>query len=183
MTPRVLQPEEAFAPFVPPITLELTSLCNLKCPYCANPTLQRAYGEMPTEMIYRLADECAQEGHEIQYVHGVGEPLLRKDLETILARFTERGIWKGLLCTNGTLLTLPRMEALVKAGLKNLYLSLDTPDAALYACTRVLVRKSRPTADAGANISPYFIRPRAQLDRGRIPSSFPSRDSRAAGRA
>jgi radical SAM protein with 4Fe4S-binding SPASM domain len=136
MMPRVLKPEEAFAPFVPPINIELTSLCNLKCPYCANPTLQRPYGEMPTEMIYRLADECAREGHEILYVHGVGEPLLRKDLEAILSRFSELGIWKGQLCTNGTLLSAKRMDALVAAGLKGLYLSLDTPDADLYSRTR-----------------------------------------------
>lgn len=35
---------QPFYPAVPPISLELTNRCNLKCPYCANGTLTRPSG-------------------------------------------------------------------------------------------------------------------------------------------
>jgi hypothetical protein len=31
----VLSPDEAFFPRIPPLNIELSSRCNLKCPYCA----------------------------------------------------------------------------------------------------------------------------------------------------
>ena len=131
-----LSPQQAYAPFVPPVTIELTARCNFKCPYCANPTLQRTKGEMPTEMILRLAEECQSNGYSVMAVHGIGEPLLRKDLEVILAKFNEMGIWSGWISTNGSLLSLERMKTLVAAGLQGLYCSMDTLDADIYTRTR-----------------------------------------------
>jgi sulfatase maturation enzyme AslB (radical SAM superfamily) len=57
----ILSQQDAFAPCIPCLTIELTSHCNLKCPYCANPSLKREYGEMSADMIERLAHECATE--------------------------------------------------------------------------------------------------------------------------
>jgi MoaA/NifB/PqqE/SkfB family radical SAM enzyme len=57
-----LSQQDAFAPCIPCLTIELTSHCNLKCPYCANPSLKREYGEMSADMIERLAHECATNG-------------------------------------------------------------------------------------------------------------------------
>jgi len=131
-----ISPEQAYIPFVPPVTIELTSRCNFKCPYCANPTLKRDKDEMPAELVLRLADECMQNGYKVMAVHGVGEPLLRRDLEVILARFASLGIWTGWISSNGSLLTPQRMDSLVAAGLQGLYISVDTLDADLYAQTR-----------------------------------------------
>lgn len=135
-TSRILTEDEAFAPVIPPITIELTSRCNFKCPYCANPTLKRAYGEMSDELVFRLADECASNGHKVMAVHGIGEPLLRKDLETVLARFSALGIWQGWISTNGALLSVQRMTSLVQAGLRGVYISMDTLDTDIYRRTR-----------------------------------------------
>lgn len=133
---RILTEDEAFAPHVPPITLELTSSCNLICPYCANPTLRRGYGEMDDALLDRLIGECADNGYEVMAVHGIGEPLLRKDLAAVLARMHAAGVWRGWISTNGVLLTPTRTAGLIAAGLKGVYVSLDTLDADLYRRTR-----------------------------------------------
>jgi MoaA/NifB/PqqE/SkfB family radical SAM enzyme len=132
----ILSEDEAFAPHVPPITLELTSSCNLICPYCANPTLKRGYGDMDDAMLDRLIGECADNGYQVMAVHGIGEPLLRKDLDAILARMSAAGVWRGWISTNGVLLTPARTGRLVASGLTGTYVSLDTLDAELYRRTR-----------------------------------------------
>ncbi|MGE3918557.1 MAG: radical SAM protein, partial [Hyphomicrobiaceae bacterium] len=162
MTPdRILTRDEAFSPIVPPLTIELTSRCNLKCPYCANPSLKRSYGEMPLDLIFRLAEECAASSHRVMAVHGIGEPLLRKDLEVILARFRDLGIWQGWISTNGAILSVRRMGTLVEAGLKGLYVSIDTLDADMYRRTRggrlaKTIENIRQCAAAHPNI-PFVI--------------------------
>lgn len=128
--------EDAYFPTVPPINIELNSRCNLKCPYCANPTLAREYESMEWDLIRRVVDECAEHGYQVAAVHGVGEPLLRKDLEAILSFMRERGVWQRGIVTNGTLLTLDRMRSLHEAGVACIYTSLDTLDADLYRRTR-----------------------------------------------
>jgi MoaA/NifB/PqqE/SkfB family radical SAM enzyme len=150
---RVLAEDEAFAPHVPPITLELTSSCNLICPYCANPTLKRGYGDMDDALLDRLIGECAENGYQVMAVHGIGEPLLRKDLDAILGRMSRAGIWRGWISTNGVLLTPVRTHRLIDAGLTGAYVSLDTLDADLYRRTRggklaKVVENLKATAEA-----------------------------------
>ena len=132
----ILSRDEAYFPSIPPVCIELSSKCNLKCPYCSNSTLTRDYVNMDEVVIERIIEQCKLLKLTIGGVHGVGEPLLRKDLEGILTRLHENGIWNGALSTNGTLLTAERMNSLRKAGLVYIYISLDTLDENLYRRTR-----------------------------------------------
>lgn len=129
-------PDEAYYPKIPYISIELSSYCNLKCPYCANATLARDYEKMNAEIIERIIEQCQTFNLRLVGFHGVGEPLLRKDLEEILARFRDKNLWFGVLTTNGTLLKLERMKSLYEAGVRFIYNSLDTLDADLYRRTR-----------------------------------------------
>jgi len=131
-----LSPDEAYFPSIPPVCIELSSKCNLKCPYCSNSTLARDHINMDTVVIERIIEQCKLLNLTIGGFHGVGEPLLRKDLEGILTRFHENGIWNGVLITNGTLLTPERMNSLRNAGVVYIYISLDTLDEGLYRRTR-----------------------------------------------
>jgi MoaA/NifB/PqqE/SkfB family radical SAM enzyme len=116
--------------------MELGSRCNLTCPYCANSTLKRPYEQMSPEIFDRIVAECAAKGYKIIAVHGVGEPLLRHDLAELLAKLMKAGVWTRCITTNGTLLTVSRLQKLVDVGLAGISVSMDTLDPDLYARTR-----------------------------------------------
>jgi MoaA/NifB/PqqE/SkfB family radical SAM enzyme len=53
-----------------------------------------------------------------------GEPTLRDDLEDIISHASSRGFWTSIV-TNGSMLDRSRIYQLKKAGLDNLFISLD----------------------------------------------------------
>lgn len=68
-------------------------------------------------------------------LHGIGEPLLNRDLPRFIAHLKERGAYV-LFNSNGLLLDQKRGDALVAAGLDELRISLDAVTPALYAQLR-----------------------------------------------
>ncbi len=60
-----------------------------------------------------------------------GEPLLREDLEELIAYAGEKKLRVNLI-TNGTLVTKDRALALYRAGLRTAQVSLESPDAAIH---------------------------------------------------
>jgi pyrroloquinoline quinone biosynthesis protein E len=115
----------------PPIGLlaELTHRCPLQCPYCSNPLeLVRANVELPAETWCRLLDEAAELGVLQVHLSG-GEPTLHPGLERIVAHLRTLGLYANLI-TAGVLLDQRRIEALARAGLDHVQLSLQGTDAA-----------------------------------------------------
>ena len=116
-----------------PYTLiaELTYRCPLRCPYCSNPVaLDHASNELDTADWERVFTEAEVLG--IMQVHLTGgEPLARKDLETLVARAHALDLYTNLI-TSGVPLTEERLDALVAAGLENVQLSFQDhrPDVA-----------------------------------------------------
>jgi pyruvate-formate lyase-activating enzyme len=125
-----------FYPTIPPISLELTNRCNLKCPYCANNTLTRPDGFIRWELLESLVDQCAGGRNALDWLHGTGEPLLWDRLEEVIKLITSRKAGKASFATNATLLHPGRVESLLKAGLKSLYISLDSMKPEIYKSTR-----------------------------------------------
>src|SRR3989338_2382826 len=81
----------AYYPRVPPISLELTNNCNLKCPYCANGTLTRPKTYIAWPLLEKIVDECAEMRYDLMWLHGVGEPLLWDRLEDVIALIKRKG--------------------------------------------------------------------------------------------
>jgi sulfatase maturation enzyme AslB (radical SAM superfamily) len=129
-------PKVVFYPTVPPISLELTSRCNLKCPYCANGTLTRPMGYIDWSLLEKLVDECKDGRHGIDWLHGTGEPLLWKRVEDVIRLITRQKAGKASFATNGTLLHAHRVESLLDAGLTSIYISLDSLNREIYKATR-----------------------------------------------
>ncbi|MGB8853554.1 MAG: radical SAM/SPASM domain-containing protein [Pirellulales bacterium] len=125
-----------FYPAVPPISLELTNRCNLKCPYCANGTLTRPSGTIAWSLLERLIEQCAGGPKQIDWLHGTGEPLLWSRLEDVIRLIRGRDAGAASFATNATLLTADRVESLLAAGLGSIYISLDSLDERIYAATR-----------------------------------------------
>jgi pyrroloquinoline quinone biosynthesis protein E len=114
-----------------PYTLvaELTYRCPLRCGYCSNPTDLEAHGaSMPTESWQRIFTEAEDLGVVALHLTG-GEPLLRKDLEALVAHAHGLGLYTNLI-TSGVPLTHERLSVLAKAGLDHVQLSFQDATAA-----------------------------------------------------
>lgn len=110
--------------------LELTNHCNLRCSMCNfhSPLVQRRRekGYMQTALAVRLLDEIAALETHRPWValHGAGEPLLHRDLPSILAEGASRGLDIGFL-TNGVLLDRQMTPRILDAGISWIGFSID----------------------------------------------------------
>ena len=107
--------------------LETTNRCNLLCTTCP-----RTYEELepPADMSWELFSTIVDQVPNISRVvlHGVGEPMMVKDLPRMIRYLKDRGAYV-LFNTNGTLLTAKKGRELVDTGLDELRVSLDAADA------------------------------------------------------
>ena len=103
---------------------ELTHRCPLQCPYCSNPlALERARAELPTEVWLDVLEQAAELGVLQLHLSG-GEPTLRRDLEAIVAKAAEVGLYSSLI-TAGVGLTRTRLERLASLGLDHVQVSIQ----------------------------------------------------------
>lgn len=110
----------------PPLWLlaELTYRCPLHCVFCSNPVDYARYDhELTTAEWLRVLDQGREAG-AVQLGLSGGEPLLRKDLEEIVAHAHDLGYYVNLI-TSGVGLTEERGRALKDAGLDHIQLSFQ----------------------------------------------------------
>ncbi|MBI4455511.1 MAG: GTP 3',8-cyclase MoaA [Acidobacteria bacterium] len=113
------------------LRISVTDRCNYRCTYCMPldeyTWIERA-GVLSFEEITRLVGLFVHLGVEKVRLTG-GEPLVRKDLEKLIARLTLLdGIRDLSLTTNGALLA-EKAAILKAAGLRRINVSLDTLNA------------------------------------------------------
>ncbi|MFD6425324.1 pyrroloquinoline quinone biosynthesis protein PqqE [Streptomyces sp. NPDC060198] len=118
-------------PATPPppwaLLAELTHACPLHCGYCSNPLeLNRRSHELTAEEWVDVFLQAAELGVLQTHLSG-GEPLLRRDLEEIVAAAEEAGIYTQLV-TSGSGLSRERLTALAAAGLRSVQLSVQHAD-------------------------------------------------------
>jgi pyrroloquinoline quinone biosynthesis protein E len=114
------------APPGPPLWLlaELTYRCPLHCVFCYNPVdYARQEDELTTEDWFRVLAQGRELG-AVQCGLSGGEPLVRDDLELIVAEAHRLGYYTNLL-TSGVGLTAARAAALKAAGLDHVQLSFQ----------------------------------------------------------
>jgi PqqA peptide cyclase len=103
---------------------ELTYACPLQCPYCSNPVdFTRQGKELDTNTWLRVLREARVMGATQLGLSG-GEPLLRRDLETIIAEGRKLGYYSNLI-TSGIGMDEARVEAFKKAGLDHIQISFQ----------------------------------------------------------
>jgi cyclic pyranopterin phosphate synthase len=110
------------------LRLSVTDRCNLRCAYCMP---EQEYSWLPREdvlsfeEISRIVDAFAALGVDRVRITG-GEPLLRRELDQLVALLSKKPALKDIaLTTNGVLLQ-EQATALAKAGLDRITVSLDT---------------------------------------------------------
>lgn len=109
-----------------PTTLlaELTHRCPLHCPYCSNPLeLVRSRSELLTEEWKRVFTEARQLG-VLQLGLSGGEPLVRRDLEELVAHARELGLYSTLV-TSAVGMTRERAVRLKEAGIDHVQISFQ----------------------------------------------------------
>ncbi len=132
------KPEEALLPVAAQepvcLYLETTNRCNLLCVTCPRTYEQlEPEADMPWELFTSLIDQYPNIARVV--LHGIGEPMLVKDLAQRVAYLKARGIYV-LFNTNGTLLTEANGRALIEAGLDELRVSLDAAESETYQMVR-----------------------------------------------
>jgi GTP 3',8-cyclase len=124
------------------LRISVTDRCNFRCVYCMPKELfGKDYAFMPHaallsfEEITRLARLFVAHGVEKIRLTG-GEPLLRKNIETLVAQLSQLKTPAGrpldlTLTTNGSLLA-KKAQALKDAGLQRITVSVDSLDDAIF---------------------------------------------------
>jgi cyclic pyranopterin phosphate synthase len=112
------------------LRISVTDRCNFRCTYCM-PFDEYAWIEkqeiLTFEEIARLAKLFVSLGADKIRLTG-GEPLVRRDLDKLIAKLSSlEGLNDLCLTTNGSLLC-EQAEALARAGLKRINVSIDTLD-------------------------------------------------------
>jgi cyclic pyranopterin phosphate synthase len=121
------------------LRISVTDRCNFRCTYCMP---KEVFGRdfafldrdelLTFEEIARLARHFVAMGVRKIRLTG-GEPLLRRDLERLVASLAEiDGLDDIALTTNGSLLTRAKAASLKAAGLRRVTISLDSLDDATF---------------------------------------------------
>ena len=129
-------PERASDAASPPVCLylEVTNRCNLLCETCPRTfeTLEPP-ADMDWALFTRIVDQVPNLKRAV--LHGVGEPMLVKNLPQMVRYLKERNVYV-LFNTNGTLLTEANGQALIDAGLDELRVSLDAAEPSVFQMVR-----------------------------------------------
>lgn len=116
----------------PPLWLlaELTYRCPLQCPYCSNPVEIADYkNELSTEDWFRVMRQAREMG-AAQLGFSGGEPLVRKDLEELIAEGRRLGYYINLI-TSGVGMDEGRVRAFKEAGLDHIQISFQASNEEL----------------------------------------------------
>lgn len=103
---------------------ELTYRCPLQCPYCSNPVEIAKYkDELSTDDWIRVLRQARKMGATQLGLSG-GEPLVRTDLEAIIAEARTLGYYSNLI-TSGVGMDAARIKAFKQAGLDHIQISFQ----------------------------------------------------------
>ncbi len=127
--------QDLFGRTIDYLRISVTDRCNARCMYCMPkegiPSLDHT-DILTYEQMAFFAKICAEQGVHTVRLTG-GDPLVRKDLHTLIALLKQiPDIKKVYLTTNGLLLK-EQLPQLVDAGLDGVNISLDSIDETLFS--------------------------------------------------
>jgi MoaA/NifB/PqqE/SkfB family radical SAM enzyme len=115
-----------FKKFPTMIVIDVTNLCNLRCPVCpVTFAMNRTRGLMGLDTFKAMIDDVNAAGRKPAiYFNFSGEPTLNKALPEMIAYAAERG-HDTFVSTNATKLSPEMSRRLVKSGLRRINLCMD----------------------------------------------------------
>jgi len=150
------------------VTINVTGICNLRCPYCFfQPRLEQ---DMPLESFESVVDQLARAEVFFLNISG-GEPFAHPKIDQLLRIAHQRFRHVNVL-TNGTLLRPKHLAAIAEiVAAKRAFpiqISLDAIDPKVNALTRgaaeKVLRNIRTLSEIGANIVVAIVLTRSNLD-------------------
>ena len=133
------------------VFIEVTNRCNLLCETCPRTFFKREpLHSLTLDEFIAIAKQFPQMQRAL--LHGIGEPLLNRELPQIIHYLKEREV-EVIINSNGTLLSPSWQESLVYSGLDEYRCSIDGAREETYARIR------------GANLLPKLIEGLAGLAR------------------
>lgn len=116
----------------PRVQIQTQAGCNGRCVFCPNEDVIKSglpHGKMAPDLFQKIVDELAEARPRRISPYLMNEPLNDKRLPEFVRYISERvPDSTSLVTTNGTALTEERAEALIRAGLKRLKVSLQSLD-------------------------------------------------------
>lgn len=122
------------------IEIEVSSLCNARCPTCENYRLRRPKANMKMDLFKKIVDECFKYRKRIKEISlfWIGEPFLDPGffdkVKYIKGKYNKFSI---ITVTNGSLLGKKMAQRLIDSGLDKIVFSFD-------GNTKESFEKSRP---------------------------------------
>lgn len=108
--------------------IELTNKCNFSCEFCPDKKMKRERGMMSPDLAKSILDQVSEFGGvNMALFHVMGEPTLHPDLLEIAGYASSKQI-NVCITTNGSRLTRDMVHDLQKAGVRQIIVSLQTPD-------------------------------------------------------
>jgi radical SAM protein with 4Fe4S-binding SPASM domain len=130
--------------------VEVTNRCNSRCETCIRTFMtQEPVRDMAVDEFCYIVDQVPSLSRAV--LHGVGEPLLNRDLPAMIAHLKRRPQPPQVLFNSNAISLTPRLqEALLNAGLDEYRISTDAAHADLYARIRGVDAFERMTDNVAA---------------------------------
>ena len=119
------------------LDIEVTSLCNLKCPFCITTHANFKSGLMDYEAFKTIINEGGEKGLYSVKLNWRGEPLIHPRIFDMIAYAKERGIVDVFMNTNATLLTREKAKKLIESGIDRIIISFEGYEKQFYESQRV----------------------------------------------
>jgi hypothetical protein len=113
--------------------VELTNTCNFSCEFCPSASMTRPKGMMSLDMAKSILDQVSRSRIvNLVILHVLGEPTLHPHLLEVIEYAQHRKV-DVCLTTNASRLEVDMLDRLCQAGIKQIIISLQTPDARTFA--------------------------------------------------
>lgn len=154
-------------PLFKSVEIETVSICNRKCAYCPNYSIQRPAGYMEEDLFYKIIDELAGIKFSGRFSpHFYGEPLLDKRIVTFIT-YTRNKLPNAFikLFTNGDFLTYELFLKLLNAGVDVFRIAQhdEQPSATMM---NTLQKMDKRTMDKHVEYIKYFDNDTLLMNRG-----------------
>jgi radical SAM protein with 4Fe4S-binding SPASM domain len=110
-----------------------TDHCNLDCFFCYTEAQRKIAAELDWDVLHRTLDEGVKMGVKGVSFGGGGEPLIYKKIGPLLDFIHEHNLSIDSIKSNGTAITAHMADRLVRAGLRNVTVSLNETEPDAYA--------------------------------------------------
>lgn len=111
------------------VEIEVSSLCNARCIYCAHSTDHGLYeGNMTEELFYKILCDLKAFPHKVKKCNlfGFGESLMHPKFPEMVKETKAADVAEAVeFTTNGMLLTTEKIDAILDAGIDTIRISLQ----------------------------------------------------------